>query len=320
MAIRCEEVRGLLEAAGASAALSEERAGEVAEHLDQCGSCDEQLSRRIGEAVDALPVTRGPSLTEVRRLARRQVFTLRLAAAAAILLVLLATAWALSRNPAAPNVAKPVPPAADEPIPDPPRFEDLKESERLLIRGEGVLVLYLQFCLSCLNTPTEEDKKEFLIRAMLVFREARERMRAQFEKTPPAAFDAVTQEALVSALQTIRSSPLPSVKLLPNKINEFKQESPEKWHVRHLLGNTQFQLTLGSLPDYLSFAYLKKALGADGAQMARLEDVLWTGEFVNLPARLENKAPKVAADVVKALLPLLTPRQQKTYRKIAGVP
>src|SRR5262245_48297299 len=100
MAIGCSDVRNLFSPSGGSASLSEQRAEEVAEHLDRCAECDEAFSRRIGEAIEALPVARAPSLDGVRRLAwRRQTFVLRTAAAAAALLVILGTGWALLRPP-----------------------------------------------------------------------------------------------------------------------------------------------------------------------------------------------------------------------------
>src|SRR5262245_26959688 len=174
MAIGCDEVRALLSPSGDAAPLSDERAEQVAEHLDQCDECDRQLSRRIGHALDALPVGARPSLQDVRRLARqRQFFVIRLTAAAAALLVILGTGWALMRPPTA-APARPVPPppvVIDEPIPDPIKIADLPESDRRLIRSESVLTPYLQFCLSCINRPTPEDKNEFLIRSLLIFRE-----------------------------------------------------------------------------------------------------------------------------------------------------
>lgn len=312
MAIRCDDVRNLL-----ALPPSDTRAEEIAEHLDQCGECDRQLSGRIGEALDRLPVGAGPSLFEVRRLARnRQSFFLKIAAAAAAVMVLIGTAWAVLRDPApAPRVAE-----RPAPIPDPPKLEELREIDRNLIRSEGVLALYLQFCLSCLNRPTDEDKGEFLIRAMLVFREVRGAMKARYEQVPMPDAATVTRDGLAAALRTMRSSPLPSVKLLPAKITGFKFESGDKWSVNHLLGSTPFRLTLGTLPAYLSFTYVQKALGADDALMGRIEDVLWTGEFVNLPKRLEDRDPTVSPQVLKAVLPLLSPRQQKIYRQIAGAP
>src|SRR6185436_848320 len=126
MAIGCSDVRNLL--GGASASLSDERAEEVASHLDQCAECDREFSRRIGEAVDVLPVERRPSLADVRRLAwRRQTFVLRTAAAAAAFLVILGTGWALLRPPP-PNVAQLPKPPVEQPIPEPMKLTDLPES------------------------------------------------------------------------------------------------------------------------------------------------------------------------------------------------
>lgn len=318
MAMRCDDVRQLL-----ALPVSDAQAEELARHVDECDACDALLGRRIGEALQSLPVAAAPSVVEVRRLVRNhQSFFLRIAAVAAAAMVLIGTAWALFREPApAPRVAeRPAPPPLELPIPDPPKLEDLREIDRNLIRSEGVLALYLQFCLSCLNRPTEEDKNEFLIRAMLIFRETRGAMKARYELTPMPDADTVTRDGLAAALQTLRASPLPSVKFLPAKILGFKFESGGKWQTTHLLGTKNYRLTLDTLPPWLTFSYVQKALGADDALMARIEDVLWTGEFVNLPARLEDKDPTVAPQVLKAVLPLLSPRQQAIYKKMAGAP
>jgi hypothetical protein len=320
MALRCEEVRELMAPTGAQLPLSDERAGLVAEHLDQCGDCDLQLSRRVGEIVNALPVSGSPSLSAVRRRVRddrRQSTFLRSAAAAAALLVILGTGWALLRGTPAspPRVAnRPV----DEPIPDPPKLAELREIDRNLVQSEGVLALYLQFSLSCLNNPTDEDKREFLIRALLVLREVRGAMRGQYERggTPPPDVDTVTRNGLSEALRTMRASPLPSVKLLPAKINAFKFEDPQHWRVDHLLGTTGFRLTLAQEPSYLNFSYLKLALGADDALLSRIEDALWFDVCVNLPKRQLDKDPTIAPRALEIVLPLLSPRQQKIYRKL----
>jgi len=320
MAIGCSDVRTLLAPSGAAAPLSDEQAEEVAAHLDQCGDCDRELSRRLGEAVDALPVAGRPSLDQVRRIAwRRQAFVLRAAAAAAAFLVILGTGWALMRPPPA-NVAKVTPPPVEEPIPEPIRFADLPERDRRLIQSESVLTLYLQFCLSCINTPTQEDKTEFLIRSLLIFREVRGTVQARYAATPLPAVEAVTLEALSSAVQTLRASPLPSVKLLPSKITAFRFTPAGEWQVDHVLGGKNWRFTLATLPHTLNFTYLKKSLGADDALMSRIEDILWRGEYVNLPKKIDEKDPTVAAKVKEAVLPLLSPRQQKVLRKIMETP
>lgn len=316
MAIGCSDVRNLLAPSGAAAPLSDERAEEVAAHLDQCGECDRELSRRLGDAVDALPVSGGPSLDEVRRLAwRRQTFALRIAAAAAALLVILGTGWALIRPPAA-NVAQHPKPPVDEPVPTPIRFAELPDRDRRLIQTESVLTLYLQFCLSCINTPTEEDKTEFLIRSLLIFREVRGTVQARYAATPIPEVEAVTLEALSAAVQTLRSSPLPSVKLLPSKITAFRYTPAGEWQVDHILGGKTWRFTLATLPHPLNFTYLKKSLGADDALMSRIEDTLWRGEYVQLPKKIDEKDPTVVPKVKNAVLPLLSPRQQKSYLKI----
>jgi hypothetical protein len=326
MALRCEEVRELMAPTGAPLPLSDERAGLVAEHLDQCDDCDLQLSRRVGEILNAFPVIGSPSLSDVRRRARddrRQSTFLRSASAAAALLVILGTGWALLRGtPAAPSprVAdrSVAPPPVEAPIPDPPKLTELREIDRNLIQSEGVLALYLQFSLSCLNNPTDEDKREFLIRALLVLREVRGAMRSQYERggTPQPDVDTVTRNGLSEALRTMRASPLPSVKLLPAKINAFKFEDPQHWRVDHLLGTTGFRLTLAQEPSYLNFSYLKLALGADDALLSRIEDALWFDVCVNLPKRQLDKDPSIAPRALEILLPLLSPRQQRIYRKI----
>jgi hypothetical protein len=320
MAIGCSDVRNFLTPSGGSPPLSDERAEEVADHVDQCAECDRELRRRIGEVVDDLAVDGRPSLAEVRRIARRQQsFVLRAAAAAAAILALLGTGWALLRDQPR-NLAQLPPPPVEEPIPELVRFAELPESDRRLIQSESVLSLYLQFCLSCINNPTEEDKNEFLIRSLLIFREVRGTLKIRYAATPIPEVETVTREALSTAVQTLRSSPLPSVKLLPSRINGFRFTPAGEWQVDHLLGSTPFRFTLAQLPHSLNFTYLKKALGADDALMSRIEDVLWSGEYVNLPKKIYEKDQTVLPRVKEAVLPLLSPRQQKIYRKLMETP
>lgn len=320
MAIGCGDVRNYLAPKGAPPPLSDQQAEEVAEHLDQCAECDREFSRRIGETVDALPVDGRPSLAEVRRLAwRRQTFVLRTAAAAAALLVILGTGWALMRPPP-PNVAQLPKPPVEQPIPEPIKFADLPEIDRRLIQSESVLALYLQFCLSCINTPTELDRTEFLIRTLLIFREVRGTMKTRLEATPMPSVETVTLEALRTAVQTLRASPLPSVKLLPTQITAFRFTPAGEWQVDHVLGGKNWRFTLAMMPHTLNFTYLKKSLGADDALISRIEDVLWRGEFVNLPKKISEKDPTVASRVKETVLPLLSPRQQKIYRKFMETP
>jgi hypothetical protein len=327
MDLRCDEVREFLVPRGSPSSLSEEQAEAVAEHLDQCGECNQKLNAQVAEALSTLPASGSVSSSRLRQRARadrRASFFRRSAAAAAAILVLLATAWALLRKDPTPSRlaserVAPIRPV-DEAIPDPPTLTQLRDLDRRLIQSEGVLALYLQFCLSCLNSPTDEDKHEFLIRALLVFREVRGAMRSRYERggDAPPEVDLVTREGLSEALQTMRSSPLPSVKLLPARITGFKMETPQRWHVDHLLGTTSFRLTLDLAPSYLSLWYLKTALRADDALMGRIEEALWFDTFVNLPKRLVDKDPSIAPKTLEALLPLLSPRQQKIYRKIVG--
>ena len=320
MAIGCGDVRKLLSPSGGAAPLSDERADEVAAHLDQCAECDRDLGRQLGEAMDAVPVDRRPSLEAVRRIAwRRQTFVLRAAAAAAALLVVLGTGWALMRPPP-PTVAKGLPPPVEGTIPEPIKFSELSERDRRLIQTESVLILYLQFCLSCINTPTEEDKSEFLIRSLLIFREVRGTVRARYDATPLPSVETVTLEALSSAVQTLRSSPLPSVKLLPSKINAFRFTPAGEWQVDHVLGGKVWRFTLATLPHPLNFTYLRKSLGADEALMSRIEDVLWRGEYVQLPKKIDVKDPTLVSKTKEAMIPLLSPRQQKVLRKILETP
>lgn len=320
MAIGCSDVRNLLAPSGDAAPLSDERAEEVAAHLDRCAECDRDLSRRLGEALETLPVDRRPSLDEVRRIAwRRQTFVLRAAAAAAALLVILGTGWALMRPPP-PIVARVLPPPVEETPLEPIKFSELSERDRRVVQTESVLILYLQFCLSCINTPTQDDKTEFLIRSLLIFREVRETVRARYDASPMPPVDLVTLEALRTAVQTLRASPVPSIKLLPSKINAFRFLPTGEWQVDHVLGTQNWRFTLATLPHTLDFTYLKKSLGADDALMTRIEDTLWRGEYVQLPKKIDEKDRTVAPKVRDAVLPLLSPRQQKILRKILETP
>jgi hypothetical protein len=90
--------------------------------------------------------------------------------------------------------------------------------------------------------------------------------------------------------------------------------------VDHVLGKQTWRLTLPTIPRHLNFAYLKTALGANDALMARIEESLWTSVYVRLPARLEDKDPTVGPRSLEAVLPLLSPRQQAVYRKLVGTP
>ena len=311
MDFTCEDVRNV------ALPLSEERAEQIALHLDGCEACDREFRARTAAAIGALPATVAPSMAEVRRRIRneRSSFFRRFAAAAAGVLIVIATGWALLKShPPSPIVAKP---PVEETIPDPPALDTLPEAA--YIRSEGVVSLYLQFALSCLNTPTEDDKREFLIRALLVLRESRSSIKARYDKGGKT-MEGITREGLDEALQTMRSSPLTTVKLLPTKINAFAMVPPDQWRVDHILGSKQWRLTLHPQPLYLNFAYLKKALNADDALMGRIEDALWFDLYVNLPKRIEDKDPKIASQALETVLPLLTPRQQKIYRKIVGVP
>ena len=130
----------------------------------------------------------------------------------------------------------------------------------------------------------------------------------------------MTRDGLVVALQTMRASPLASVKLLPAKFNAFRFAPEDQWQFDHLLGKTPFRLTIHPLPLYLNFAYLKKALGADDALMGKIEDALWFDLFVNLPKRIEDQDPQIPVKALETVIPLLSARQQKIYRKIVGVP
>lgn len=323
--MRCDEVCGLMRPEGPSASLSEERAGQVADHLDGCAECDRLLALRIGEALGGLPAPGAPSLGAVRELIRqesRQSFVLRLAGLAAAVLVVLATAWTLVRGgppagPAAPPPARAVP--ADEPIPDPPKLAQLKTTQRDLIRCESVLALYLQFCLTCLNSPNEQDRTEFLTRSLLIFREVRGRIRAEYERPGELpSVEAVTRTALNDALRLVSSTRLASVTLFPSTVTAFRFVGPDQWQVDHRLGNTPFRLTLTAIPGYLDFAYLKLALGANDALMSRIEEALWVDSYVALPKRILDRDPTLAPRALEAVLPLLSPRQQKIYRKIVG--
>jgi hypothetical protein len=290
---------------------------QVALHLDTCEACDRELRARTGAAVNALPVEKGPSMAEVRKRIRfdRQSLFMRFAGAAAAAVFVIVTGWALGRSEAPRTTA--VRKVVEETIPDPPALETLPDAA--YIKSEGVVSHYLQFALSCLNTPTEEDKREYLIRALLVLRETRSSMKARFQKGGQT-MEAVTRESLDEALQTMRSSPLTSVKLLPSKINTFALVGQDQWRVDHVLGSKQWRLTLHPQPLYLHFAYMKAALQADDAQMSRIEDTLWFSVYVDLPKRVEDKDPKIPTETLNAVLPLLSARQQKIFRKIVGVP
>jgi hypothetical protein len=54
--------------------------------------------------------------------------------------------------------------------------------------------------------------------------------------------------------------------------------------------------------------------------MTRIEDTLWRGEYVQLPKKIDEKDRTVAPKVRDAVLPLLSPRQQKILRKILETP
>lgn len=314
MALRCEDVRNPGPEADPE---------QVAEHLDGCEACDREFRARTAEAIESLPVGVAPSMAEVRRRIRNdRQSVVRFTAAAAAVLILIGTGWALFRNEqttTAKPMVKELPPPVEVPIPDPPRLVEIPEVDRRYIQSEGVISHYLQFMLSCLNTPTEEDKREFLIRALLVLRESRSSLKARYDKGG-AAMEVVTRDVLDEALQTMRSSPLASVKFLPSKINAFALVPPDQWRVDHVLGSKNWRLTLHSQALYLHFAYLKTALGADDALMGRIEDALWYDLYVNLPTKTENKDPQIPVKALEAVLPLLSARQQKIYRKIVGVP
>ncbi|HEV3027813.1 MAG TPA: hypothetical protein VG457_09590, partial [Planctomycetota bacterium] len=227
MTLRCDEVRELLARSGQASPLSDEHADRVAEHLDQCADCGPRLSRRVAEAVHGIPVGEGPSLPAVRRLIeedQRKSGFLRLAAVAAAVLAILATGWGLLRRDPdaspAPHVTADHPrtPLPVKPLnPDPPKLADLQELDRNIIQSDGVLALYLQFCLSCLNHPNEEDKREYLTRSLLIFREVRSRSRSQFERGGQGV-DSVTRDALNDALKMISSSKLASVSFFPTNV------------------------------------------------------------------------------------------------------
>src|SRR5205814_8903476 len=298
MALHCDDVREILSPKGAPLPVSDERAEQVAEHLDQCADCNQRLSHLVGEVLSGVPVQGNPSLSAVRQLIReegRQSFVLRIAAVAAALLVVLGTAWTLfrtDRTPSSPSQAatdRPAPiPPAEAPIPEPPKLADFKDLDRYVVQSEGVLALYLQFCLTCLNNPTDQDKQEYLTRALLIFREVRGRIRSEFERVsiPPPDINTVTLDALNDALKMVASSKLASVPLAPSKATAFKFEAPDRWRVDHQLGGTPYRLTLQGVPNYLNFAYVKLALGAPDALMARIEEALWFDSYVALPKRI----------------------------------
>jgi len=322
MDLRCDDVRELLEASGPSTPLSEERAEQVAEHLDRCPDCDERLGRKVADLLGSLPVTGGPSIPAVRTLIRedlRRSTIFRISGLAAAALALAGTGWALlHQEPGTARVADRRAPV-EAPLPDPPKLADLNELDRNIIRSEGVLALYLQFCLTCLNTPTDQDKQEYLTRSLLMFREIRGRIRSQLERGG-ATVEAVTLDALNDALRMIATSRLPSVTLAPTQAQAFKFLPSGDWQVDHLLARKNYRLTLHALPDYLNFAYLKIALGANDPLMARVEEALWTDTFVALPKRMEDRDPSIAPKSLDTVLPLLLPRQQTIYRKIVGAP
>ena len=327
MDLRCEDVRSLLEPAGTAPPLSDERAEQVALHLDGCPDCNERLSRRLADALGAVPVTARPSLAAVRTLIRqdqRRSTLLRIAGLAAAGLALAGTGWAMlliQPGGSATSRDRGAPPPLETAIPDPPRISDLAELDRNIIRSEGVLALYLQFCLTCINDPTEQDKQEFLTRSLLIFREVRGRIRSEFERgAPGTTVEGVTLGALNDALGILSTSKLPSVTLLPAKANGFRFVPPGSWQVEHLLAKKNFRLTLPALPDSLNFAYLKAALGAGDAQMARIEETLWTSVYVALPKGLDEKDPTIGPRSREAVLPLLSARQQAVYRKLVGTP
>ena len=209
----------------------------------------------------------------------------------------------------------------ETPIPEPPALSDLSELDRNVIQSEGAVALYLQFCLTCINNPTDQDKQEFLTRSLLIFREVRGRIRGEFEKTnPPPKTEAVTLNALNDALTILSGSKLATVNFLPSKITGFRFPTPDSLQVDHVLGKQNWRLTLPTIPRHLNFAYLKTALGANDPLMARIEERLWTSVYVSLPARLEDKDPTIGRRSLDAVLPLLSPRQQALYRKIVGAP
>lgn len=330
MAMTCDQVRKLLAPEGAGLPLSDEAAEEVADHLDGCEECDRLLTRHLGNALARIPTAGSPSLAAARKLLgsdRRRFQLLKLTAAAAALLAILATGWSLTRpgrdsSPPRPADGSGRGPSLEERPPDPPKLADLGEVDQNLIKGDGVISLYLQFCLSCLNRPTEEDKREFLIRSLLILRETRSALRRRLEQREPAPvkLDVAVLEGLSTALQALRSSPLQSVKLLPSKIVGFAFLPDGQWKVDHLLGNTPFRLTLPTQPLYLNFGFLKFSLGADEALMGRIEDVFWTGIYVDLPRKMVDKDPGIREQALKDLLPLLSPRQKVIYTRVIGPP
>jgi hypothetical protein len=325
MDLRCDDVRNLLEPSGSPLPLLDERAEQVAEHLDRCRDCEQRLSRRVASALSAIPVAARPSLPAVRKLMlleQRRSTLLRLGALAAAGLALAGTGWLLLAQPGGSTASKDRAPAPiDTAIPDPPKLSELSELDRNIVRSEGVLALYLQFCLTCINDPNEQDKQEFLTRTLLVFREVRGRIRSEFEKTTPApTTEAVTLNALNDALRILSTSKLASVNFLPTRAEGFTFVPPGSWKVDHLLGKKIWHLTLHGLPDSLNFAYLKTALGANEALMARIEERLWTSVYVALPKHLEDQDPTIGPRSLDAVLPLLSPRQQVIYRKIVGAP
>ncbi len=256
MSLRCEDVRSLL----AAAPPSEEQADAVAEHLDRCVDCARLLDVPLGKALAAFPVRESPSLPAVRKLIereRRQANALRLAAVAAGLLLALATGWAISRRQGPDRAAAPAPAV------EPPSLAELRPADRNAIQAEGVLAIYLQFCLSCINTPTDEDRQEYLTRSLLIYREVRGRVRAQVEREggPAPDVDAVIRDALNDALTMLSTSKLASVRLFPTKAVEYVTEAPDRWHVKHQLGGKTWMLTLHAQPLSLFPAQWDPKLG-----------------------------------------------------------
>src|SRR5688572_7109719 len=92
---------------------------QIALHLDGCEACDRELRARTSEALDALPVEKGPSMAEVRNRIRfdRQSFFMRFAGVAAAAVFVIVTGWALvgSEAPRSTAVRK----VEEPPIPEP---------------------------------------------------------------------------------------------------------------------------------------------------------------------------------------------------------
>ena len=322
MELRCDEVRSLMASRGN---LPEEQAERVAVHLDGCPDCEQELRRVVASALGSIPVPAGPSLSAVRELARkeqRRSMFFRVAGLAAAALMVAATGWAMLRNESAPQQARKPHPSLEERTeipPEPPKVADLQELDRATVRSEGALALYLQFCLTCINDPTEQDKQEYLTRSLLIFREVRGRLRTALERKPAPAVEEATLDALNDALGMVQTSKLPSVNFLPSKVTAFRTLPAGELQFNHELGKKNWRLTIQPMPEYLNFAYLKIALGANGPLMSRVEDALWA-TFAALPKRIEEKDPTIAPKALDTVLPLLSPRQQAVYRKIVGAP